>query len=112
MRPNCRGPTRRTMADRIVAMKQAVPDAVSQFKVKTAAYGASLGVTGGMRRMRLWSPGTRIPFITVGLRHDAGRSALVRASIAFLIVGWPASSTQTTSRRYGDQARKISPPEC
>ena len=61
----------------------------------------------------LCSPGTKSPFITVGLFGSTdGRSACVRASIAFLIAGAPTASTQRTSSRYGDQATRISPAEC
>src|ERR1043166_10140379 len=97
------GPTRRNSAATSVAMKHAVPDAVSQLNVNTAAYGDSVGVTGGGRRIKLCRPGTKMPFITVALFHDAGSSVCVRASIEFLIAGAPTRSTETTRSRYGIQ---------
>src|SRR5919202_3712414 len=110
MPASLRGPTRSRAAAASVARKQAVPDAVSQLKVNTAAYGDAVGVTGGTRVIRLCRPGTNNPFITVGLfGSDAGSMACVRASIAFLIDGAPTASTNKTSSKYGDQAIKISP---
>src|SRR5262252_2316299 len=106
------GPTRRTAAAASVAMKQAVPEAVSQLNVNTAAYGDAAGVTGGMRVIALCRPGTNNPFITVGLFGNIdGSIACVRTSIAFLIDGAPTARTKTTSSRYGDHAVKISPAE-
>src|SRR4051794_3321682 len=110
MRKNWRGRTRSTNAVAIVARKQAVPDAVSQFRVNGAAYGAGRGVTGGIRVIALWSPGTLIPLSVVALsgRND-GITPLVHRSMAALIAGAPKNSTKMTRSRYGDQARKISP---
>src|SRR5438105_4339352 len=108
---SCRGRTRRNAAAASVARKHAVPDAVSQLNVNTAAYGDADGVTGGIRVIALCSPGTNRPFMTVGLYGMSdGSMAWVRASIAFLIAGAPTASTNRTSSRYGDQATKISRP--
>src|SRR5262245_56953488 len=108
MPTTCFGGTRSSAAAASVARKHAVPDAVSQLKVKTAAYGASLGVTGGMRMIALCRPGTNSPIITAGLLYcEAGSIACVCASIAFFTDGAPTTKTKMTSRRYGDHAIMI-----
>src|SRR5918994_854649 len=105
MPTNCRGFTRSTSAAAIVARKQAVPDALSQFSVKTAAYGAGAGVTGGTRVIALCSPVTITPFSPVGAfgRKD-GIAPLVHVSSASLIDGSPHARTNITSNKYGLQA--------
>ncbi len=47
--PNRAGLTRSTSADASVARKHDVPDALSQFHSKTAAYGVGCATTGGTR---------------------------------------------------------------
>ena len=94
------GRTPSSAAATSVARKHAVPDAVSQLNVKTAAYCDSFGVTGGTLVIRLCRPGTNRPFMTVGLLgNDPGSHACVRASNAFLIVGAPHARTKATSSR-------------
>src|SRR3954466_2998471 len=94
MRKNWRGRTRSTNAVAIVARKQAVPDAVSQFRVNGAAYGAGRGVTGGIRVLQPGSPGTLIPLSVVALsgRND-GITPLVHRCMRPLIAGAPKNST-------------------
>src|SRR3989442_11779611 len=107
------GRTRSSAAAASVARKQAVPDAVSQLKVNTAAYGAAPGVTGGMRVIMLCRPGTKRPFMTVGLfGNEAGNIAWVCRSIGFLTTGAPTGRTNSTSRGYGGHAMKIAAAEC
>src|ERR1700687_45843 len=54
----------RTMAERNEAIMHAVPEAASQFRLKTAAYGDTFAVTGGMRAIWLCRPGQGIAFVT------------------------------------------------
>src|SRR5690349_15892285 len=94
------GPTRRNSAAARIAMKHAVPDALSQLNVNTAAYGAGLAVTGGMRVIALCRPGTLRPFNTVALLIETDAiSSLVQRSMPALIDGWPTASTAITSSR-------------
>src|SRR5262245_9440687 len=98
--PSFRGETRRHNADARIASRQAVPDALSQLNVNTAAYGGGLAVTGGTRVITLCRPGTFRPFSTVALFIERSGSMLcVHASIRDLIDGSPHASTKTTSSR-------------
>src|SRR3954462_11205607 len=96
-----------------MARKHALPDAVSQLKVKTAAYGEGALVTGGTRIIRLCRAGTLMPLSTVVLfGRNEGIRPFVQRSSAPLIDGSPHASTNTTSSRYGAQAMTISPAVC
>src|SRR3989442_7776668 len=102
------GRTRSSAAAASVARKQAVPDAVSQLKVNTAAYGAAPGVTGGMRVIMLCRPGTKRPFMTGGLFcNEAGNIALGCRSIAVFNTGAATAKTNSTSQRDCDHGLKI-----
>ena len=83
-----------------VARKQAVPDALSQFHVNTAAYGAGCVTTGGTRVIWLCSPGTSSPFKPVAAVGTAsGRMPCVHRSSTAFTAGSPHASTNTTSSR-------------
>src|SRR5215467_104298 len=73
---NFAGLMRSTSIVAIAARKHAVPDALSQFSSKGAAYGAACFVTGGICVIRLWSPGTNSRIALRGVSgavgHDAG----------------------------------------
>ena len=60
------GLMRRTMAVASIARKQAVPDALSQFISKSAAYCVGCLATGGICVMTLCSPGTMSRLSPVG----------------------------------------------
>ena len=76
------GPTRRNAAAATVARKHAVPEALSQLKAYTAAYGAGALVTGGTRMIMLCRPGTFSPFSAVAFRgRNDGISPLVNWSM-------------------------------
>src|SRR5262245_21582980 len=107
----CFGLTPRNKAVTSVARKHAVPDALSQLNVKTAAYGAGRPVTGGIRVIALCSQGTLMPLTAAFFQGAAGSSEFVHASMRALIDGSPHASTKTTSIRYGSQAMKSSPAE-
>src|ERR1700691_618063 len=79
------GGTRRTKQLRIQAIMQDVPEADSQFKLKIAAYGDTLAVTGGTRAIKLCKPGHAIGMLT---------------ELICLTMGCqPHSRTQTTNKR-------------
>src|SRR3989442_14035649 len=102
------GRTRSSAAAASVARKQAVPDAVSQLKVNTAAYGAAPGVTGGMRVVMLCRPGTKRPVMTGGVfGNEAGHISWGCRLVAFLTTGAPTARTNRTRRRDSDTALKI-----
>src|SRR5204862_7881089 len=92
----------------MAANRHAVPDAVSQFHAKTAAYGAGAGVTGGTRVIRLCRPGTLMPLRAVACDRKAGKKRSLNLSSAALTDGSPPASTKTTSSKYGIQAMTIS----
>src|SRR5471032_3186582 len=102
MRASLAGRTPSSTADTSVASRHAVPDALSQFNVKTAAYGAGFKVTGGMRMIRLCRPGTLSPFRPLeAFGRNDGMAPCVHVSIAVLIADSPHARTNTTSNRYG-----------
>src|ERR1043165_9731292 len=104
MPANFRGPTPRNNAARIVAMKHAVPEAVSQFNSNSAPYGVFVGTTGGTCVIMLCSPGTPIRFnraTGVGLgvrsaRNELGMKPPVHVLILALMFGSPTVRTQIT----------------
>src|ERR1044071_6772255 len=96
----------------MAANRHAVPDAVSQFHAKTAAYGAGAGVTGGTRVIRLCRPGTLMPLRAVACGKKLGKNRSLNLSSTALIDGSPHASTKTTSSRYGIQAMNTSPGLC
>src|SRR5262245_57931164 len=114
MPANLRGPTPRNNAAAIVAMKHAVPEAVSQFSSKSAPYGVFAGTTGGTWVIMLCSPGTLIRFnraTGVGrgvrsARNESGRKPSDHVLILALMFGSPTVNTQITSSRYGSHAMK------
>src|SRR5215468_5485288 len=76
---------RSAIADRIAASRHAVPGAESHGHVYTAPYGVGLPTAGGIRWIRLWSPGQ-------------GTAMSVESS-ATLIGLYAQSSTHATSRK-------------
>src|SRR5262245_10747339 len=109
MPTNWRGLTRSTIAAAIVASRHAVPDALSQFISKSAAYGAGFGTTGGTCVIMLCRPGTSRRFGNVACSGSAsGHNVWVHALILALVPGSPQIRTKITSNKYGDHARKSS----
>src|ERR1044071_1683202 len=96
----------------MAANRHAVPDAVSQFHAKTAAYGAGAGVTGGTRVIRLWRPGTLMPLRAVACGRKLGKNRSLNVSSAAFTDGSPHASTKITSSRYGIHAMNTSPALC
>src|SRR5580658_4089428 len=92
------GGTRKAKQLKMHAIMQDVPEADSQFKLKMAAYGDTLAVTGGTRAIRLCKPGHAIGMLTEFKGLAMGTQ--------------PHSRTHSTNNRYGLQARKTCPVGC
>ena len=70
-------------------------------------------MTGGIRVIKLWRPGTSRLLRPAELTgRNEGRRLWVQRSIDALIEGSPHVSTNTTSKRYGSHAVNTCDPEC
>src|SRR5580698_9670915 len=98
-RKSCKGPKPMRKPEIMAAIRMAVPEAEIQFNWKIAGSGVGFATTGGMRRIKLWSPATGILKMEI-----LSRTALTEGS--------PHANTSTLKTAHGTHAFTTSPVRC